>query len=59
MDSDREQHPGLVDPDPDLYSFQGNVKINFKKFKYPVQNTENYDTLTLMRKIKQSKLALL
>ncbi len=48
-----DRHPGHADPhpaDPDRYQFQANEKIdklNFcpEKFRYAVQNTENYDIL--------------
>jgi hypothetical protein len=46
-----DRHLGPADPEPDLdpdpYSFQPNIKLNytfFRKFKYTVQTIENYDT---------------
>ncbi len=48
----------IILQDPDLYPVQTNVRINYifsANFQYAVNNTENYDTMTLMRrKIKQS-----
>ncbi len=52
-DQDRHRVPAILDPDPDLYPLQPNVKKNilFRKFRY----TEKLKIMTLMtpaRKIK-------
>ncbi len=44
-DPNRDRHPGHADPDPDLYPFQQNVKLNYnlsRKFQFTVHNIEKY-----------------
>jgi hypothetical protein len=61
--ADPDWHPGPANPDPDPYIFQPNVKLNYtfskKTSKYCQKNIEIMTPMTLSRKVKQYKLALL